>query len=144
MMTVTVSQHDDSTLQNGSFSAEVFSPQGKRVISVGRYDPPGASGSYPATNDKADYGMNAMSDRLHQDTTIILALDYQRVIARVVGADATGIWEDEKAPRHMGVSNVLFIDGHVEPMNPSAIDPTVPELHDQYWRPMREPRLATQ
>jgi len=143
MMTVTVSQHDDNTRQNGSFSAQVFAPTGQRIIDVGRYDPPGASGSFPATNDKAGYGMNAMSGRLHQDPNIILLLDYQRVIADVVGPDAAGVWEDEKAPRHMGLSNVLFADGHVKAMQPNTINPTVPELHDEFWRSMREPRLAT-
>jgi len=140
---VTVTHHDDSTLQNGSFSAEVYSPSGDRIIDVGRYDaassvPPGG---YPASREQADYGMNARSHRLYQDSPKILAVEYHKSVADVVGLDASDIWADQVAPRHLGTLNVLFVDGHVESRYPSDINPEIPALNNELWRPTSDPEM---
>lgn len=87
------------------------------------------------------YGMNARAAGFVSDSHKILMLDYQRTVADVVGPDAEGIWPDEVAPRHFGTVNVLFGDGHVDAMSPGSINPSVTELHDLYWQPVKDADL---
>ncbi len=85
-----------------------------------------------------DYGMNARSAAFVADSHIILMLDYNKMVADVVGPDAADYWPEDVAPRHSDTVNVLFADGHVEGMLPSVIDPTNTKWHDLYWKPSRD------
>jgi prepilin-type N-terminal cleavage/methylation domain-containing protein/prepilin-type processing-associated H-X9-DG protein len=122
----------------GSFSSEIYAADGTLVASIDFASTPGATGEYTVANTRADYGMNNRSIALLHDAKKILMLDYTRIVASVVGPDANGIWEDEMDPRHAGSFNVLFFDGHVEVKTPGEIDPTIPVLHDQWWKPYRD------
>ncbi|MHC4176289.1 MAG: prepilin-type N-terminal cleavage/methylation domain-containing protein [Planctomycetota bacterium] len=82
-----------------------------------------------------DYGMNAHSAAFVGESHKVLMLDYNKVVADVVGPDATDVWPEDVAPRHAGTVNVLFADGHVEGMLPDSIDPTNTRLHDLHWNP---------
>ena len=82
--------------------------------------------------------MNTRAGRLTTgDSTKVLALDYHRTLADVVGPGAPGreAWPTDVAPRHFGCANVLFFDGHVEPRQPDAIDPRQPALQAEWWKP---------
>lgn len=106
--------------------AEIPYPETRRAVIEG-------TGGIPT-----HYGMNARSAGFVSDSNKILMLDYNKVVADVVGPDAADFWPKDVAPRHFGTVNVLFTDGHVEAMLPGNIDPTNTELHDMYWKPSRE------
>ena len=124
----------------GSFSSTIFAPDGTLVASIDFAQMPGATGEYSVENMQADYGMNNRVPAIGTgDSHKILMLDYSRITASVVGPDKVDIWEDEVAPRHLGTVNVLYVDGHVGTANPSEIDPTIPSIHDDLWKPFRDP-----
>lgn len=124
----------------GSFSASIFAPDGTLVASTDFAEMPGATGEITVDNTRADYGMNNRSIAMGQgDSHRILMLDYCRIVASVVGPDALGIYQDEVAPRHSGLVNILYVDGHVGSSNPTLVSPTVPATHDELWKPHRDP-----
>lgn len=99
-------------------------------------------GSPPQTVDgallRSDYGMNTRAGRFARgDSNKVLALDYRRSLVNVVGPGAPGLtgWPTDVAPRHFGHANVLFFDGHVEPLRPDAIDPRQLSLRNEWWKP---------
>jgi prepilin-type N-terminal cleavage/methylation domain-containing protein/prepilin-type processing-associated H-X9-DG protein len=85
-----------------------------------------------------DYGMNVAVSRFSSDSQKILALDYSKSIASVVGRDYPDNWSTDVAPRHQGTCNVLFNDGSVGSMRPNDMNPSVPALNDEWWRPQKE------
>jgi len=92
--------------------------------------------SIEAVGAATDYGVNNFAHRLGPDDPgRILALDYARAIAHVVGPDTQDYWPETVRPRHNGTCNILFNDGSVQNQLPYNIAPTTPELHDQYWQP---------
>lgn len=125
----------------GSFSSVYYSPEGSQVLSVAQGQMPGAWSQYPAARVTAHYGMNNRAHRLFRDTNKILVVEYRKVVADVVGLDALDIWADQVAPRHFGVLNVLYVDGHVEQHRPEAINPEVPAIHNDLWRPSGDPEI---
>ena len=93
---------------------------------------------------RCSYGMNVRVEdfNLGQDGNKILLVEYGKPVARVVRPNATdlasGGWMRWVRPRHGGSLNVLFADGRVETMTPSAIDPSLLKIEHYYWRPARE------
>jgi prepilin-type N-terminal cleavage/methylation domain-containing protein len=89
------------------------------------------------------YGMNAKAaDMVGNSSNKILLVEYNKLVADVVGTAATDNWGEQAAPRHAGVMNVLYRDGSVRGATPGQIDPSIPELHDRYWKPRRMQGLA--
>jgi prepilin-type N-terminal cleavage/methylation domain-containing protein/prepilin-type processing-associated H-X9-DG protein len=76
---------------------------------------------------QSSYGMNNLAGKFLRgsDGGKLLLVEYERTVAHVVGADANGLlgWPDDIAPRHTGILNALFVDGHVEGVRPEGIDP---------------------
>ena len=74
----------------------------------------------------SSYGANG---RLHRFTAgyshKVLLVEYNKIVASVVGTGAYDVWTEQIAPRHGGTANVLFGDGHVEARTPRSIDPRV-------------------
>ncbi len=95
---------------------------------------------------RCSYGMNVAVELFKQDGSKILMVEYGKLVARVVDPNATdltgGGWLNWARPRHGGVLNVLFADGHVEVMNPKTIDPSLLRQQDRYWRPEALPKLV--
>jgi len=83
----------------------------------------------------SSYGANGRVHRFTGDAHKILLLDYNKVVADVVGGASGDVWSEQIAPRHAGTVNVLFADGHVEAMTPRNIDPRITALHNEYWCP---------
>ena len=84
------------------------------------------------------YGVNGSIKRFTTDGNKIVATEYNKPIADVVGPAAIGIffWDSDVEPRHLGGTlNVLFGDGHVETKTATDIDPRVPWMHNLYWCP---------
>jgi prepilin-type processing-associated H-X9-DG protein len=76
------------------------------------------------------------------DAKLVLLVEYEKVVANVVGATANTLeWPDFVAPRHRGVMNVLFEDGHVEKKRPNDLDPRVTSTQNSLWKPERDPPL---
>lgn len=121
----------------GSFSSEIYAPDGTLVASIPQGQLPGATGQY-RVGATATYGMNNRSVRLQRDSHKILMLDYRKTVASVVGPDALDIYEEQVAPRHYGRVNVLHVDGHTSTRPPDEIDPSDPQLHDEFWKPYRD------
>jgi prepilin-type N-terminal cleavage/methylation domain-containing protein/prepilin-type processing-associated H-X9-DG protein len=93
---------------------------------------------------QVSYGINiAAPDFLVTgDTTKVLVLDYRQTVASYVTTpqygQASGNWTMEYAARHNGYVNVLFRDGSVQVMEPTAeINPSLPDptILYQYWYP---------
>jgi prepilin-type N-terminal cleavage/methylation domain-containing protein/prepilin-type processing-associated H-X9-DG protein len=120
---------------SGSFDSVVVGPDGSTVLTVGPNDWPGATGLCYWQGGHADYGMNARAFRLADESGKILLVEYNKLVADVVGPDAGDIWRDSVAPRHRGNLNVLFADGSVSKRNPQEIDPGVPALQQSLWKP---------
>ena len=125
----------------GSFSSECYAPDGSKALSVAKGEMPGAWGKYLGPGGKADYGINNRAHRMHRDAPKILVVEYRKIVADVVGFDAGDIWADQIAPRHLGTLNVLYVDGHVDSHRPDEINPEVPAIQNELWRPTGDPQF---
>lgn len=126
-------------LQNaGSFSSEIYAPDGTLVAMVAQGQLPGVTGEYQI-DSRADYGMNNRVGRLMTDSKKVLMLDYTKIVASVVRPNHHDIYWEKVAPRHNGVMNVLYSDGHVGQSTPQAIDPEVKAIHNERWCPSLDP-----
>ena len=89
------------------------------------------------------FGFNGRLSRLQSsDAGKIVALDYGQEIVDFTDLDE---WDDlDKGiqRRHTDRANVLFFDGHVEPMNPDTIRPDKYETVKKYWAPTRDERYV--
>ncbi len=104
-------------------------------------DAVGQTYEFTGITTRSSYGMNSRAHRMLSDSHRILMLDYEKVVADVVGRDHRDYWPSTVAPRHLGVCNVLFVDGHVEALRPGQMDPRDERLHDELWRPHRDEPL---
>ncbi|MGE3806561.1 MAG: prepilin-type N-terminal cleavage/methylation domain-containing protein [Gemmataceae bacterium] len=98
----------------------------------------GQSVMMPTGAQASDYGINVDYDKVsavgHLGSTKVLFVEASQPTVDVVGAAATDSWPTVVAPRHRNRVNVLFADGHVEPMDASGIDPRLPAQQADYWR----------
>lgn len=82
------------------------------------------------------YGMNWRADiRMSDAGRKILLTDYEVESCMVGGQEGGGEWDEDHAPRHRGMLNVVFASGSVELMDPAEIDPGDPVLDAIYWDP---------
>jgi prepilin-type N-terminal cleavage/methylation domain-containing protein/prepilin-type processing-associated H-X9-DG protein len=134
--------HLDLVDGDGNVLAETWVPS--QLASNGGSNPRNTftykPGQYTAElYDPACYGVNAVAGRFSAstDTRKILALEYQWRVAQIIGQKASEayLWGSYAAPRHSGLLNVLFRDGHVDAMLPSDIDPRNAELVNNFWAP---------
>jgi len=119
----------------GSFSSIFYSLSGATVLSVAQGEMPGRSAVFRLGIDRAHYGMNCRAHRLVRDAHRILVVEYHKTVANVVGLDARDVWIEQVAPRHSGLLNVLYVDGRVETQSPTAINPEIPAIQNEWWRP---------
>ena len=76
------------------------------------------------------------------DSNKVLLLDYNKILADVIGPNARDNWLKHSAPRHDGTLNVLFMEGHTETRDPAEIDPRIRAYHEKFWRPFADDKLA--
>jgi prepilin-type N-terminal cleavage/methylation domain-containing protein/prepilin-type processing-associated H-X9-DG protein len=90
-------------------------------------------------NARTSYGGNSRLHKLNTDDSgKVLLIEYDKLIADVVGPNARDNWLKLHAPRHSGAINVLFMDGHTDTMNPEQLDPRIRHWHEEYWRPTND------
>ena len=68
-------------------------------------------------------------------------VEYDKLVADVLGAVPHDDWKSWVAPRHLGMCNILYVDGHVGTAMPDDIDPRVPSLQNQLWKPKSDTPL---
>jgi prepilin-type N-terminal cleavage/methylation domain-containing protein/prepilin-type processing-associated H-X9-DG protein len=105
---------------------------------------------------RVSYGMNNRAYKFVQDSQRILMVEYCKLVADVAGTSASdlttvtpfmkdsrqwGGWGGSRA-RHYGLMNILMADGSVQSVTPAAINPSVPRIHDEYWKPTSDPPLT--
>jgi len=128
--------HFQSIFKSASFTFQLLDPGGTVINSS--FLP----GHEWWADDSCSYGMNNRAPRLNMDNRKILIVEYFKLEADVVGVDATDDWLENVRPRHVGLSNVLYVDGHVEAHTPDEMDPRILTIHDSLWRPETDPKLA--
>ncbi len=86
------------------------------------------------------YGINRCVHRMVDESNMIVMLDAHEPTIYFDGEDSE-TWYKSVAPRHNGVMNVLFFDGHVALRDPTAIDPyddaNEYEILTSSWKPRR-------
>jgi prepilin-type N-terminal cleavage/methylation domain-containing protein/prepilin-type processing-associated H-X9-DG protein len=105
---------------------------------------------------RVSYGINGHIAKFVQDSQKLLMVEYCKLVADVVGTGASDVttvtnfmrnstqwagWGGSRA-RHFRMMNVLFADGSVQCRNPNEINPSVAQIHDEYWKPLSDPALA--
>jgi prepilin-type processing-associated H-X9-DG protein len=84
--------------------------------------------------------MNSATERFVDDPNKILLVEYRKPVADLVdstkGLPARDTWDLQQAPRHAGMTNILYVDGHTGTVSPDDIDPSVPEIYNTLWKPM--------
>ena len=97
-------------------------------------------------NTGTGYGINNLANLFGKgDSRKILILDFASSVATVVGpsiadADRAKNWDAGKQPRHGGMINVLYFDGHVGSVDEDSIDPVSKDIHDYWWMPALQGR----
>jgi prepilin-type N-terminal cleavage/methylation domain-containing protein/prepilin-type processing-associated H-X9-DG protein len=96
--------------------------------------PNGGAGTTASTS----YGVNNMAGlfAIAGDSEKVLAVEYTKIVASLVGANAADNWQSACAPRHGGSLNVLFRDGSVKNLLPFVeIDPRIQQIYRDSWCP---------
>lgn len=106
-------------------------------------DPFAKGFSWSVQGIRTSFGMNARAARFTTDPYKVLVVEYATPVVDVVGPTATGTigWWRDVGNRHDGLVNVLYGDGRVAQVDPAAIDPTSPKLHDEAWCPTIDEKL---
>ncbi len=108
--------------------------------------PPAEGDWWEMGGQGCSYGMNAGANRFLKASSKVLAVEYCQLVANLASLTAPDMfptavmmnspqwtgWGGGRA-RHAGCVNVLFGDLHVATMDPTAINPLVSDLNDQYW-----------
>jgi prepilin-type processing-associated H-X9-DG protein len=89
---------------------------------------------------RSSYAINARSHlMLAGDSDKILCVEYRgKTVADVVGPSSKDYWPERVGDRHVGIANVLHVDGHVSLRVAAEIDPRIRDFHEAFWRPARD------
>ena len=148
-ITVQITLNPDGSLKVDALAREdeshafsLVGPNGETLVD--NFEPGSSftmAGAAVAADDTAptatSYGINNAADRflVTADTTKVLALEYRKLVANLVGNGASDNWLAQYAARHNGVLNVLMRDSSVTDMNPSDIDPRNTTIYNTFWVP---------
>lgn len=129
---------------DGGHISEVLNPDGSVLFYCEGKSGIGLSAEFNSFSSqvKASYGMNSRVHMMSADGPKILMLDYQKVVANVVGIDFVDYWPEQMAPRHRNTCNILFVDGSVKARLPAEIDPRDTLLNNRLWKPHRDPSIG--
>ncbi|MCE9547246.1 MAG: type II secretion system GspH family protein [Planctomycetia bacterium] len=83
------------------------------------------------------YGFNGRSHRLlNGDGGKILAVEYHKPVADVIGSPPTDNWAIQSAARHRNSTNMVTFGGAVATRTIDAIDPNSCTNQETLWRPL--------
>jgi len=86
----------------------------------------------PEAGWTCSYGMTKGSEQFHTGMHKPLVMDYEHIVVR---ADEPGLMDNlQEGVRHLGLLNVLFTDGSVQPCSPTELDPGLPG-NETLWQP---------
>lgn len=87
---------------------------------------------------RTSYAVNSKSARFTTDSNKVLCLEYEAVVADVVGESPRGLltWNRDVAERHTGTLNVLYGDGRVARHVAMELDPANASLQQRLWCPV--------
>ncbi|MEX0867254.1 MAG: DUF1559 domain-containing protein [Pirellulales bacterium] len=125
----------EAVWKDASFQYGLKRPDGSWEFAPPNFKP--GSVFQAESSQTSSYAITSVADRLYQDGGKILAVEYSKAVADVVGPDARDLFVNEVRPRHVGTLNTLRLDGSVRTESPDAIDPAVPQIHDDAWKPTR-------
>lgn len=115
-----------------NYRIDLLGPNGQVVYSGLRFPDNAPAPGGP----RCSYGINGHVQKMSpDDARKILIVEYKKVSADVVGANAQDFWPDMVAGRHRGLLNVLYYDGHVETHATAEVDPRVSKIHNERWKP---------
>jgi len=125
--------------KHAGYTFDLVDPHGNKIFSPFE---PGAEWHAEGAG-RASYGMNNRAAAMSpNDAKRILLVEYEKVVANVVGSTSNTLeWPDWVAPRHRGILNVLYEDGHVQKHRPNDVDPRVAKTQNELWKPERDPPL---
>jgi prepilin-type N-terminal cleavage/methylation domain-containing protein/prepilin-type processing-associated H-X9-DG protein len=123
--------------ENSGHTYDLKGPDGKVVF---KNFAPGRTAFLPYW--RTSYGGNNRMPKLNRDdSNKILVLDYNKILADVIGPNARDNWPRHHAPRHTNAINVLFMDGHTDSIDPDEIDPRIRAYHEKLWRPSGDEKM---
>jgi prepilin-type N-terminal cleavage/methylation domain-containing protein/prepilin-type processing-associated H-X9-DG protein len=130
-----------ASFKSAGFRFALRAADGKTLL-ADPFHPP-TSVIIPGNGGKSSYGINNRAVRMgHGDGYKVLYVEYEKIVANVVGLDAdAGLWSSHVAPRHMGTMNVLYYDGRVESHVADDVDPRIKAIHNSLWVPGLDPEL---
>lgn len=134
-------------MNDNGHTNDIFAPDGTLLFTYGpgKFSGEGPSAEYALLGVRVTYGMNSRAIDLtshSNNSNKALILDYNQMVADVAGPDHTDYWPESVAPRHFGTCNVLLVDGSVQVLDPSQLDPEDPALNDRWWKPYADPPMA--
>jgi prepilin-type N-terminal cleavage/methylation domain-containing protein len=148
-ITIQITLNGDGSLNVAALAREdethmfsLIGPNGETLVD--NFEPGSSytmAGATAAVDDTAvaatSYGINNAADRflVTADTTKVLALEYRKLVANLVGNGASDNWLAQYAARHNGVLNVLLRDSSVSDMNPPDVDPRNQSIYNTLWLP---------
>ncbi len=133
--------HLSSVMKNSGATYDIIGSDGKVLMNVTNANHTSMSLDVPY--ERLSYGVNNRAVAMGSDSNKILALDYRKKIADLVGLDAKDKFSEQVAPRHRRSVNVLFMGGDVARRMPDEIDPQADlSLHDTLWKPLHDPKLS--
>jgi len=102
------------------------------------YSCPTAQLDKSSTKAAQSYGANMCVERFTKDSSKVVLADALEPELRWTNSERSA-WVAAMPPRHFGEVNVLFFDGSVQRMNPTALDPYDPvvgaEITNRLWKP---------
>ena len=127
--------------KHAGYTFDLIDPHGNYIFQP--FTPGPSTVWYAEGAGRASYGINNRAGAMSpDDAKRILMVEYEKVVANVVGVTANTLeWPDFVAPRHRGVMNVLYEDSHVERKRPNDIDPRVVATQNTLWKPERDPAI---
>ncbi len=95
-------------------------------------------------NTQTSYGGNSRMHKLGKTDSSkkILLLEYQKLVADVIGPNRLDNWDLRHAARHTGMLCALYGDGSTTTLNPEEIDPRIRKFHEDYWRPLGDAKMV--
>ena len=118
----------------------LMDPSGKIIANP--FHPSTSTSSVTLAGSITSYGMNNAVRRFALgDAHKLLLVEYDMPVAMITNTTTPHVWSQHARPRHTGVMNVLYNNGHVGTASMIGIDPSITTNYNDLWKAFRDPRL---